>query len=87
MDPETLEETQLPPVNVKTGCICPNQGQPIRGLIYIEPACRVHYAEKNIPYAADDEEITKEELAEWSRFDCQHRRKRVTYPKMKVATS
>ena len=59
MDPETLEETQLPPLNVKTGCICPNQGQPIRGLIYIEPACRVHYAEKNIPYAADDEESQK----------------------------
>jgi hypothetical protein len=86
MGPEILEEEQLPP-NVRTGCICPNGGRPIRGLIYIEPACRVHYAEKNIPYAEDDAEITKAELAEWAQIEKGQRRKRVTYPKMKVATS
>ena len=86
MEPEIPEAEQRPPVNVKTGCICPNQGKPIDGMIYVDPACRIHYAEKNIPYASDDEEITKEELAEWARIDSRQRRKRVTYPKMKVAT-
>jgi len=86
MDTETLEEEQVAPVNVRTGCICPHQGLAVDGLISIDPACRVHYAEKNIPYADNDAEITKEELAEWARFDCERRRKRVTYPKMKVAT-
>jgi hypothetical protein len=62
-----MDEQQSIP-NVRTGCICPNRGRPIRGLIYIDPACRVHYSEKNIPYAEGDAEITKEELRVWAQM-------------------
>lgn len=87
MDTEAIEEEQLPPVNVRTGCICQNQGRPVNGMILINPCCRMHYAEKGIPQVDPEEEITKEELAEWALDERKQSKKRITHPKMAVARS
>ena len=83
MAKEDSIETVAPP-NVRTGCICFNQGRPdANGWQLIDPCCRVHYAERMIfTLPMDTEtEIEEEELAEW-----RHREhKRVSYPKMTVA--
>ena len=66
-----------PPVNVKTGCTCPNKGQPIDGLCYIDPCCKVHYAERGIPVPR-----TEGKKESWA---AREKRLPVRYPKMKVA--
>ena len=87
METETLEETLVIPANVRTGCICQNQGRPINGMILINPCCRVHYAEKGIPQVDPEEKITKEELAEWALDERRQSKRRITHPKMAVARS
>jgi hypothetical protein len=86
MESETLEEEQSIP-NVRTGCICSNGGWPVDGWIYIEPACRVHYAESGIPQAEHEARITKVQLAEWAELGFKRRKRHVTTPKMPVARS
>lgn len=65
------------PVNVKTGCTCPNQGRPIDGYCYIDPCCRIHYAERGIPIPRPE---SKKES--WAKRE---KPSRLCYPKMKVA--
>lgn len=79
------EKAQSIPVNVRWSCICPNGGKPIGGMIFIDPCCRVHYAEASVPQVEPEHKITKEELAEWTKLRFDRRKKRVSYPKMTVA--
>jgi hypothetical protein len=82
----TDEEPQPVRVNVRSDCICRNHGQPIGNLIFINPSCRVHYAELDISalIAIPETEVTEAELKEW-RIRCEPAKKRVSYPKMMVA--
>ena len=75
-------------LDVRKGCICANRGEPdSSGIRFIDPCCRVHYAERAILVTAPDPEteITDAEIAEWRRREQQQPRKRVCYPKMTVA--
>jgi hypothetical protein len=80
------EEEVIPvPVSVRTGCICPNQGRAVNGNIYIDPCCKVHYAELEISaiLAIPKTEVTEAELEEWrSHYP---NKKRVSYPRMTVS--
>jgi hypothetical protein len=83
---DTIEGEARPvPVNVRTGCICPNAGRPIDGMIFVDPCCKVHYAELEISalIAMVKSEVTEEELKDWRRHESTKRR--VSYPKMTVA--
>jgi hypothetical protein len=76
----TIENLVLKtPVNARLGCICPNGGRPINGQIFVNPSCRVHYAEQHILFPTI-EEISKEEINSWHK-----KKKRVSYPKLMVA--
>ena len=66
-------------VNVKTGCICRYGGKSVGGLIYIDPCCRVHFAETRLPKCPPVPPITKAELDAWKP------KKRVSYPKLSIA--
>jgi hypothetical protein len=81
---ETKNIHEAAPVNVKTGCICPNQHRPIDGVIRTAPSCRIHYAEANIPTRAEEPPIAEEEIGDWRKPEKQEK-KRVSYPKMTVA--
>ena len=53
---------------MRKGCICANRGEPdSSGIRFIDPCCRVHYAERAILVTAPDPEteITDAEIAEW----------------------
>jgi hypothetical protein len=79
------KEIVLVPTNVKTGCICPNHGRPVDGMIFTDPCCKVHYSELAISavIALPKAEVTEAELEEWRNREST--RKRVSYPKMTVA--
>jgi hypothetical protein len=87
------EEIQRQTLNVRQGCICPNGGNPIDGETYIDPCCKVHYAELAITefLTKPDLDVSEEELADWQmrekeqNAEKQRRKKRVSYPKMTVA--
>lgn len=70
--------------NVREGCICLNQSRPdTEGYRHIDPCCRVHYAEQIAFIRAPNSESDADEIED---LDWQHReKKRVVYPKMKVA--
>jgi hypothetical protein len=82
----TDEGPQPVRVNVRSDCICRNHGQPIGNLVFIDPCCRVHYAELEISaiIAIPKTEVTEAELEEW-RSRREPAKKRVSYPKMMVA--
>jgi hypothetical protein len=81
-----IEMIDSQPVNVRTGCICSNHGRPVGGIIYVNPCCRVHYAEVRIPFPTLEQEASEEEKAEWRRLEKRPpAKKRVAYPKMTVA--
>jgi hypothetical protein len=81
----TEEEIQSVPVNVRTGCTCRNHGLPVNGERFIDPCCKIHYAELDVSalIAMPEEEITEAELKGWQRREPAKRR--ISYPKMTVA--
>ena len=82
----TIEFVEARPVDVRTGCICSNHGQPIEGVIYVNPCCRVHYAETRIPLASVEQGLSNQEKADWHLPETRvPAKKRVAYPKMTVA--
>ena len=60
-------------------CKCRNHAQPIDGLIFVSPSCKVHYAEARVPQKIEEIAYASED---WSERE---RRPRVHYPKMTVA--
>ncbi len=81
LDSETIHPVAR---NVRTGCICPGGGQPdSAGVRFIDPCCRVHYAERAIRTHAPDpgDRTARSGKADWRLKE----RKRICYPKLAVA--